>query len=125
MARLPDGITELLHHQKLRMKLLNPSRNSVSSFQTFISVTIFTTLKFFRKTTAFFYILLNVTVIVHHQGCFRKSRLGPLVISFEDKDAAQIQEAVQVLARSSIKAHSLYSTSESTVPLIESEHSRC
>ncbi|KAE8717017.1 hypothetical protein F3Y22_tig00110065pilonHSYRG00096 [Hibiscus syriacus] len=56
MAQLPEGITELLHHEKLGVPLVGFC-------------------------------------------CFRRSRQGPLIISFEGKDASIVEAAVEALCR--------------------------
>lgn len=56
-------------------------------------------LGFSGKYDIFFYLWLNVTLFVPHQGCFRESRQGPLVISFEGK----VQENITMM--SSVISH--------------------
>ncbi|KAK6231668.1 MoaB/Mog domain - like 1 [Theobroma cacao] len=154
MAQLPEGITELLHHEKLPVPLikcrnvivlsatnateldkqwdclieLTGSDGCLVTMEPYSSKRLTTNLTdvetaqplsklclefpdlyigkglhnylgFSGKYDIFFYLWLNVTLFVPHQGCFRESRQGPLVISFEGKDLARIHAAVETLCK--------------------------
>ncbi|XP_043703123.1 FAD synthase-like isoform X2 [Telopea speciosissima] len=72
MAQLPEGITELLHHEKLAVPLVETAQPLSKLCLEFPDLSI---------------------------GCFRKSRVGPLIVNFVGKDQARIELAVEALCK--------------------------
>ncbi|KAL8168250.1 hypothetical protein V2J09_009749 [Rumex salicifolius] len=124
MAQLPEGITELLHHAKLPVPMINcqnviilsacnpselnneweclmelaKSSGLPMSTELFISKSLTTTLSDI--------VVAQPLSALHIQfpdlfiGCYRKSRKGPLVITIEGKDQAQVNSAMETLSAS-------------------------
>ncbi|KAJ4978056.1 hypothetical protein NE237_008836 [Protea cynaroides] len=121
MIQLPEGITELLHHEKLPMPLikcqnviilsatniieldkqwdclieLTSSSGPLMSVAPFVSKSLITSLSDVETAQSLSKLCLEFPDL--HIGCFRKSRVGPLIINFEGKDQARIELAVQAL----------------------------
>ncbi|XVF55522.1 hypothetical protein PTKIN_Ptkin06aG0042800 [Pterospermum kingtungense] len=123
MAQLPEGITELLHHEKLTLPMIKCQNVIVLSATNAAELDkewnclieligsdgcLVTTEPYSSKC-----LTTNLTDVETAQrlsklclefpdlyiGCFRKSRQGPLVISFEGKDPARIESAVEALCK--------------------------
>ncbi|XWS66830.1 hypothetical protein CRYUN_Cryun05aG0234600 [Craigia yunnanensis] len=123
MAQLPEGITELLHHEKLPVPLIKCHTVIVLSatnateldkqWDCLIELTGFDGCLVTMEPYSPKRLTTNLTDVETAQplsklclefpdlyiGCFRKSRQGPLVISFEGKDPARIQAAVESLCK--------------------------
>ncbi|KAF7818655.1 FAD synthase [Senna tora] len=121
MAQLPEGITELLHHDGLSVPLIKCqnviilSATNVSELQKewdcLIELTKSTELLALLEP----YVSKNVTTNLSdveiaqplsklclefpdlYIGCYRKSRYGSLIVSFRGKDEARIESAVKAL----------------------------
>ncbi|KAG5556844.1 hypothetical protein RHGRI_007182 [Rhododendron griersonianum] len=72
MAQLPEGITELLHHEKLPVPLVETAQPLSKLGLDFPDLSI---------------------------GCYRESRYGSLVISFRGKDEARVEAAAEALRK--------------------------
>ncbi|KAJ0557462.1 putative FAD synthase [Helianthus annuus] len=70
MAQLPEGITELLQHEKLRVPLLEVAQP-----------------------------LSKISFPDIYTGCYRKSRSGPLVTTLEGKDQETVETAMEALSK--------------------------
>ncbi|KAJ7976910.1 FAD synthase [Quillaja saponaria] len=123
MAQLPEGITELLHHGKLPEPLIKCQNviiltaTNVSEldkqWDCLIELTRFSDLLVLLKPYVSKHFTTNLSDVETaqslsklclefpdlHIGCHRKSRNGPLVISFEGKEQARIELAVEALYR--------------------------
>ncbi|XP_022767281.1 uncharacterized protein LOC111311815 isoform X2 [Durio zibethinus] len=123
MAQLPEGITELLHHEKLPVPLikchnviilsatnateldklwdclieLTRSDDCLVTMEPYSSKRLITNLTDVETAQPLLKLCLEFPDL--YIGCFRKSRQGPLVISFEGKDPARIQAAVEALCK--------------------------
>lgn len=121
MALLPEGITELLHHEKLPVPLikcqnviiltatnvneldqqwdclieLTRSSGLLLSTEPFLSKHVTTSLSDVEVAQPLSKLSLEFPDI--YIVCYRKSRLEPLIISFEGKDRARIEAAVEAL----------------------------
>ncbi|XVF07842.1 hypothetical protein REPUB_Repub06bG0174600 [Reevesia pubescens] len=121
MAQLPEGITELLHHEKLPVPLikchnvivlsatnateldkqwdclieLTGSDGFLVTMEPYSSKRLTTNLTDVETAQPLSKLCLEFPDL--YIGCFRKSRQGPLVISFEGKDPARIQAALEAL----------------------------
>ncbi|KAF5799195.1 putative GDP-fucose protein O-fucosyltransferase [Helianthus annuus] len=72
MAQLPEGITELLQHEKLRVPLLEVAQPLSKISIEFPDI---------------------------YTGCYRKSRSGPLVTTLEGKDQETVETAMEALSK--------------------------
>ncbi|GAB4856615.1 hypothetical protein Ancab_014533 [Ancistrocladus abbreviatus] len=123
MAQLPEGITELLHHENLSVPLmkcqnviiftatnlseldkewnclLELARSSglLKLAMPFISKSLTTTLAEIEAAQPLSALRVNFPDL--YIGCYRKSRTGPLVITFEGKDKARILSAAEALMK--------------------------
>ncbi|OVA06951.1 Molybdopterin binding domain [Macleaya cordata] len=121
MAQLPEGITELLHHEMLPVPLIKcqnviilsatnvtelevqwdclvESKNCSSQLRLmapFVSKHLSTTLSDVKTARCLSQLCLEFPDI--RIGCYRKSRMGPQIVSFVGKDHARIELAVQAL----------------------------
>ncbi|XP_038970904.1 FAD synthase-like isoform X2 [Phoenix dactylifera] len=121
MALLPEGITELLHHETLPVPLIK-CRNviilaatNVSELEMqwecllelpsvplvrmapFISKHLSTTLSDIETAQVISKLCIDFPDI--YIGCHRKSRAGPLIISFVGKDKTRVELAAEKLSR--------------------------
>ncbi|KAE8719006.1 ABC transporter B family member 1-like [Hibiscus syriacus] len=123
MAQLPEGITELLHHEKLDVPLIKccnviviSATNSTELDKQWDCLIELSGSDGFLLTTEPYstkHLTTNLTDVEIAQplsklclefpdlyiGCFRRSRQGPLVISFEGKDATRVEAAVEALCK--------------------------
>ncbi|KAF9680237.1 hypothetical protein SADUNF_Sadunf06G0100500 [Salix dunnii] len=123
MALLPEGITELLHHEKLVVPLikcqnviiftatnateldkewdclieLTRSPGLLSTMVPYVSKHLQTNLSDVETAQPLSKLCLEFPDL--NIGCYRKSRKGPLLISFEGKDQTQIESAVESLCK--------------------------
>ncbi|KAL5717016.1 FAD synthase [Ranunculus cassubicifolius] len=123
MAQLPEGITELLHHESLQLPLikcqnvivlsatneieldkewnclleLNFSRSSVALLAPFVSKYLTTSLVDIETAQPLSKLCLEFPDI--NVGCSRKSRLGPLIVSLAGKDPRIVDLAVEALCK--------------------------
>uniref|UniRef100_A0A5B7AXI5 FAD synthase n=1 Tax=Davidia involucrata TaxID=16924 RepID=A0A5B7AXI5_DAVIN len=123
MAQLPEGITELLHHEKLPVPLikclnvivltatnvtelegqwdclieLTRSSGPLVLMESFISKRLTTTLSDVEIAQPLSKLCLDFPDL--YIGCYHKSRNGPLVINFEGKDQARIEAAAEALCK--------------------------
>lgn len=121
MALLPEGITELLHHEKLAVPLIKChnvivlSATNVSELEMqwdclvglpgtpvarrepFVSKHLSTTLSDVEMAESVSKLCFDFPDI--YISCHRKSRSGPLIVSFTGKDKTRIELAVQELSR--------------------------
>ncbi|CAK9173737.1 unnamed protein product [Ilex paraguariensis] len=121
MAQLPEGITELLHHEKLPVPLikclnvviltatnvneldqqwdclieLSGSSGLLISMKPFVSKRLETNLSDVEAAQPLSKLGLEFPDL--YIGCYRKSRNGPLIISFEGKDQVRIKAAAEAL----------------------------
>ncbi|XP_028776095.1 FAD synthase isoform X2 [Neltuma alba] len=121
MAQLPEGITELLHHDKLSMPLikcqnvvvlcatdaleleeewdclieLTKSSDLFALLKAYVSKNVTTNLSDAEIAQPLTKLCLECPDL--YIGCYRKSRYGPLVISFTGKEQAGIESAVKAL----------------------------
>ncbi|XP_048598622.1 FAD synthase isoform X1 [Brassica napus] len=123
MAQLPEGITELLHHEKLSVPLIK-CRNvivlaatnteelekeweclteltklggSTSLLELYASRRLMTSLTDVEVAEPLSKLGLEFPDI--YLGCYRKSRQGPIIICLKGKDNARIDSAVQALRK--------------------------
>ncbi|KAL4576628.1 hypothetical protein LXL04_012725 [Taraxacum kok-saghyz] len=116
MARLPEGITELLQHEKLPVPLIKCDNviiltatnvdelnkewdaliDLIPSTKTFVSKHFTTSLSDLEVAQPLSKISFQYPNI--HIGCFRKSRSGPLVITLEGKDQETVEAAMEALS---------------------------
>ncbi|KAK9290020.1 hypothetical protein L1049_008183 [Liquidambar formosana] len=123
MAQLPEGITELLHHEKLPVPLIKCQNVIILSatnvteldkqWDCLIELTKSTGLLILTEPFVSKRLTTNLSDVETAQplsklclefpdlyiGCYRKSRLGPLIISFEGKDQARIESAAESLCK--------------------------
>lgn len=123
MALLPEGITELLHHEKLAVPLikcqnviiftatnateldnewdclieLTRSCGFLPMMVPYVSKHLQTNLSDVETAQPLSKLSLEFPDL--NIGCSRKSRKGPLIISFEGKDLTQIESAVESLCK--------------------------
>ncbi|OMO99956.1 hypothetical protein CCACVL1_03524 [Corchorus capsularis] len=123
MAQLPEGITELLHHEKLSVPLIKcqniitlsatnvteldkqwdcliellGSDGCLVKMEPYSSKQLTTNLTDVETAQPLSKLCLDFPDL--YIGCFRKSREGPLVISFEGKDSTRIEAAVEALRK--------------------------
>ncbi|XP_010241788.1 PREDICTED: uncharacterized protein LOC104586309 isoform X1 [Nelumbo nucifera] len=123
LALLPEGITELLHHEMLPVPLikcrnviiltatnitelnkqwdclidLTSSTGLLVLMEPFLSKQLATTLTDVETAQPLSELCLEFPDL--YIGGFRKSRVGPLIISFVGKDQARIELAKQVLCQ--------------------------
>ncbi|KAG6639816.1 FAD synthase [Carya illinoinensis] len=123
MALLPEGITELLHHEKLPVPLikcqnviiltatnvmeldeqweclnqLSGSSSLLAMLEPYVSKYLTTQLSDVETAHPLSKLCLEFPDL--YIGCYRKSRYGPLMISFKGKDQVRIQSAVEALFR--------------------------
>ncbi|GMH26305.1 hypothetical protein Nepgr_028148 [Nepenthes gracilis] len=123
MAQLPEGVTELLHHENLAVPLvkcenviilmatniseLDKEWNSLLELarssrllmlvDPFVSNSFTTTLSDVEAAQSL--LALRIDYPDLFIGCYRKSRSGPLVITIECKDQARIQSASEALMK--------------------------
>ncbi|MCL7048005.1 hypothetical protein MKW94_020291 [Papaver nudicaule] len=121
MAQLPEGITELLHHEMLPVPLIKcqnviilsatnvdeldkqwdcliGSKSSSSQLKLmapFLSKHLSTALADVKIAPFVSQLCLEFPDI--HIGCYRKSRMGPQIVSFVGKDQARIELALKAL----------------------------
>ncbi|KAG5408019.1 hypothetical protein IGI04_004338 [Brassica rapa subsp. trilocularis] len=123
MAQLPEGITELLHHEKLSVPLIK-CRNvivlaatnteeldkeweclteltklggSASLMELYTSRRLITSLTDVEVAEPLTKLGLEFPDI--YLGCYRKSRQAPIIINLKGKDNARIDSAVQTLCK--------------------------
>ncbi|KAG2262448.1 hypothetical protein Bca4012_012901 [Brassica carinata] len=123
MAQLPEGITELLHHEKLSVPLIK-CRNvivlaatnteelekeweclteltklggSTSLIELYASRRLITSLTDVEVAEPLSKLGLEFPDV--YLGCYRKSRQGPIIISLKGKDNARMDSAVQALRK--------------------------
>ncbi|KAL6987353.1 FAD synthase [Sarracenia purpurea var. burkii] len=123
MAQLPEGITELLHHEKLPVPLikclnvviltatnvteldwqwdclieLTRSSSILELAEPYVSKRLRTTLSDVETAQPLSKLCLDFPDL--YIGCYRESRYGPLVISFEGKDQARVKAAAEALCK--------------------------
>lgn len=123
MAQLPEGITELLHHEKLPVPLikcqnviiltatniteldkqwsclieLTASSGLLVLMEPYITKSLTTLLSEIEVAQPLSKLCLEFPDL--HIGCYRKSRYGHLVISFKGKDQARIESAIEALGK--------------------------
>ncbi|MBA0693100.1 hypothetical protein Gohar_025207 [Gossypium harknessii] len=123
MAQLPEGITELLHHEKLPVPLikccnvivlsatnatelekqwdclieLTESDGFLVTIESYSSKRLTTNLTDVETAQPLSKLCLEFPDL--YIGCFRRSRQGPLVISFEGKDPSRVQAGVEALCK--------------------------
>ncbi|KAL9268245.1 FAD synthase-like protein [Drosera capensis] len=123
MAQLPEGITELLHHENLMVPLmkcenvliltatnlleldkewnslleLSSSSGVLTLAEPFVSKSLTTTLSDVEAAQSLSALGMEFPDL--YIGCHRKSRTGPLIIIFEGKDQARVQSAVEALTK--------------------------
>ncbi|KAM7526164.1 hypothetical protein LguiA_016066 [Lonicera macranthoides] len=123
MAQLPEGITELLHHEELPVPLikcqnviiltatnvaeleqqwgclieLTRSSGLLVSTEPFVSKRLTTFLSDVETAQPLSKLCLEFPDI--HIGCYRISRSEPLIISFEGKDQGRIEAAAEALRK--------------------------
>lgn len=123
MAQLPEGITELLHHEKLPMPLikclnviiltatnvteldaqwdclieLTRSSGLLVSIEPVLSKRLTTTLSDVEAAQPLSKLCLEFPDL--YIGCCRKSRNGPLIVSLEGKDQARTEAAAEALCK--------------------------
>lgn len=121
MALLPEGITELLHHDMLPVPLIKCGNvmvlsatniselekqwdcllqlrsNPITQMDPFISKQLSTSLSDIEIADAVSKLCLNFPDI--YIGCQRKSRAGPLILNFVGKDHARVELASQILSQ--------------------------
>ncbi|GAB4833592.1 hypothetical protein Ancab_031836 [Ancistrocladus abbreviatus] len=123
MAQLPEGITELLHHENLSVPLMKcqnviiftatnlseldqewncllelaRSTELLKLAEPFISKYFTTTLAEIEAAEPLSALRIDFPDL--YIGCYRRSRGGPLVITFTGKDQARIQSAAEALKK--------------------------
>ncbi|KAL7265036.1 hypothetical protein ACSBR1_002898 [Camellia fascicularis] len=123
MAQLPEGITELLHHEKLPVPLikclnviiltatnvteldgqwdclieLTSSSGLLALAEPFVSKCLRTTQSDVETAQPLSKLCLEFPDL--YIGCYRESRTGPLVISFEGKDQSRVEAAAEALCK--------------------------
>ncbi|XP_061357152.1 uncharacterized protein LOC133301527 isoform X2 [Gastrolobium bilobum] len=121
MAQLPEGITELLHHNKLSVPLikcqnviilsatnvlelekqwdclieLTRSIDLLALLEPYVSKLVTTNLSDVEIAPPLSKLCLEFPDL--HIGCFRKSRYGSLIVCFKGKDQARIESAIKAL----------------------------
>ncbi|XP_024992380.1 FAD synthase-like isoform X2 [Cynara cardunculus var. scolymus] len=121
MARLPEGITELLQHEKLPVPLImchnvivlsatnvdeldvqwdalidSRSTSLLTSLGPFVSKHLTTSLTDIEVAQPLSKISVEFPDI--YIGCYRKSRTGPLAITFEGKDQEKVEAAMEAIS---------------------------
>ncbi|KAJ9540117.1 hypothetical protein OSB04_026623 [Centaurea solstitialis] len=120
MARLPEGITELLQHEKLPVPLImchnviilsatnvdeldvqwdaliDSRSTALTSLGPFLSKHLTTSLTDLEVAQPLSKISFEFPDI--YIGCYRKSRTGPLTITFEGKDEEKVEAAMEALS---------------------------
>ncbi|GFS45731.1 phosphoadenosine phosphosulfate (PAPS) reductase family protein [Actinidia rufa] len=84
MAQLPEGISELLHHEK-----------TACALEPFVSKKLRTTLSDVEIAQPLSKLCLEFPDL--YIGCYRESRYGPLVITVKGKDQARVEAAAEAL----------------------------
>lgn len=119
MAKLPEGITELLPHEKLPFPLIKCenvivlSATNVNEFdqqwesltnsrlletvEPFVSKHFTTSLSDLQVSQPLSKLCFDFPNV--HIGCYRKSRSGPLTITFEGKDEEMVEAAMEAASR--------------------------
>ncbi|KAF5189975.1 Fad synthase [Thalictrum thalictroides] len=123
MARLPEGITELLHHESLQLPLIKcqnvvilsatnlteldnewncllglaSSGSAVTFLTPFVSKHLSTTLTDVETAQPLSKLCLEFPDV--YVGGYRKSRVGSLIISFVGKDSLRVELAVQAFCQ--------------------------
>ncbi|PWA60953.1 phosphoadenosine phosphosulfate (PAPS) reductase family protein [Artemisia annua] len=122
MAQLPEGITELLQHEKLRVPLIKchnvivltatnvdelneewdamidlRSTNLLASTGPFVSKHLTISLSDIEVAQPLSKIPFEFPDV--HTGCYRKSRSGPLTITLEGKDQETVEAAMEALSK--------------------------
>ncbi|KAL9426813.1 hypothetical protein AB3S75_033570 [Citrus x aurantiifolia] len=122
MALLPEGTTELLHHDKLLLPLIKCQNviiltatnvteldkewncliellrsGGLSLMEPYTSKSLTTNLSDLEAAQPLSKLCLEFPDL--HIGCYRKSRQGPLIISFEGKDKPRIEAAIESLCK--------------------------
>ncbi|KAK9061406.1 hypothetical protein SSX86_018587 [Deinandra increscens subsp. villosa] len=122
MAQLPEGITELLEHEKLPVPLIKchnvivltatnvdeldqqwdalidlRSTNLLASTGPFVSKHLSTSLSDLEVAQPLSKISIEFPDI--YTGCYRKSRAGPLIITLEGKDQETVEAAMEALSK--------------------------
>ncbi|XP_074369022.1 uncharacterized protein LOC141709031 [Apium graveolens] len=122
MAQLPEGITELLHHEKLLtplIKCLNvivlsatniteldvqwdclielKKSSSLLVSEPFASKSLTMTISDVKAAQPLSKLHLEFPDL--HIGCYRESRNGPLIVSLQGKDQGRTEEAAEVLCK--------------------------
>ncbi|KAL9264004.1 FAD synthase-like protein [Drosera capensis] len=123
MAQLPEGITELLHHENLMVPLMkcgnvliltatnlseldkewnslleiSASGGVLTLAKPFVSKSLTTTLSDVEAAQPLSSLGMEFPDL--YIGCHRKSRTGPLIITVEGKDQARVQSAVEALTK--------------------------
>ncbi|XP_057463655.1 uncharacterized protein LOC130753534 isoform X2 [Actinidia eriantha] len=121
MAQLPEGISELLHHEKLPVPLikcqnviiltatnvteldrqwdclieLTRTSDLITLTEPFVSKKLRTTLSDVETAQPLSKLCLEFPDL--YIGCYRESRYGPLVITVKGKDQARVEAAAEVL----------------------------
>lgn len=134
MAQLPEGITELLHHEKLLVPLikcqnviiltatniaeldrqwdslidLTRSDGLLALTEAFVSKHLTTSLSDVEIAQPLSKLCFEFPDI--YIGCHRKSRNGPLVITFEGKEEERIEAAAEALTKKFPSAIALMTT---------------
>lgn len=123
MAQLPEGITELLHHEKLPMPLMKCQNVIIlmatnlmeldKEWNCLIELAASSGLLMLTKPFASKYLTTTLSDVEVAQplsalridfpdlyiGCYRESRRGPLVITLEGKDQSKVQLATEALKK--------------------------
>ncbi|KAK9078654.1 hypothetical protein SSX86_002711 [Deinandra increscens subsp. villosa] len=122
MAQLPEGITELLQHEKLRVPLIkchnvivlnatnvdeldqqwdalmdSRSTNLLPSSGPFVSKHLTTSFSDLEVAQPLSKISIEFPDV--YTGCYRKSRAGPLTITLEGKDRKTVEAAMEALSK--------------------------
>ncbi|KAI7742832.1 hypothetical protein M8C21_005672 [Ambrosia artemisiifolia] len=122
MAQLPEGITELLEHEKLPVPLIKchnvivltatnvdeldrqwdalidlRSTNLLAQTGPFVSKHLTTSLSDLEVAQPLSKIAIEFPDI--YTGCYRKARAGPLIITLEGKDQETVEAAMEALSK--------------------------
>ncbi|OIW11303.1 hypothetical protein TanjilG_20452 [Lupinus angustifolius] len=121
MAQLPEGITELLHHDKLSMPLikcqniiilnatnvselesqwdclieLTKSCDMLTLLEPYVSKQVTTNLSDVEIAQPLSKLCLEFPDL--YIGCYRKARYGSVIVSFKGKDQARLETAIKAL----------------------------
>lgn len=123
MAQLPEGITELLHHEKLPVPLMKCQNVIIlmatnlaeldNEWDCLIEISASSGLLMLTKPFSSKYLSTTLSDVEVAQplsamriefpdlfiGCYRKSRRGPLVITLEGKDQGKVQLATEAVVK--------------------------